>query len=325
MAGRLAHAQAVGLVVLFLLGSWGSVVEPIRPVAEILESENNVLRAGPGDEMNLTLTTNPNTMFKLDLPDGEPLVSAELNFSPRILPTQSGFVWDGASDWNHPDALSNGSSVSADTGALTGSSPGILWDFNTNNQGWTFSNSYTARVSSPACGYNGSSGGSLRTYAGSTYGTSPVVNLAGGANVPFHAWVHEGRSGCGETPDSSENLQFQYKTAAGGWTVFQTFSGGGAQTTNSQFMTVLPAAAVHANSQFRIHQTSGSSTCCDYWFVDDIHLATPPESNWTSPTMGHKTGTTSFWRPTSTLRSTSTLKFPRVPSSTGPFSTRLAK
>ena len=59
MAGRLAHAQAVGLVVLFLLGSWGSVVEPIRPVAEILESENNVLRAGPGDEMNLTLTTNP--------------------------------------------------------------------------------------------------------------------------------------------------------------------------------------------------------------------------------------------------------------------------
>ena len=96
MAGRLAHAQAVGLVVLFLLGSWGSVVEPTRPVAEVLESENDVLRAGPGDEMNLTLTTNPNTMFKLDLPDGEPLVSAELNFSPRILPTQSGFVWDGA-------------------------------------------------------------------------------------------------------------------------------------------------------------------------------------------------------------------------------------
>ena len=255
MAGRLAHAQAVGLVVLFLLGSWGSVVEPARPVAEVLEHENDVLRAGPGDEMNLTLTTNPNTMFKLDLPDGEPLVSAELNFSPRILPTQSGFVWDGASDWNHPDALSNGSSVSADTGALTGSSPGILWDFNTNNQGWTFSNSYTARVTSPACGFNGSTGGSLRTYAGSTYGTSPVVNLAGGANVPFHAWVHEGRSGCGETPDSGENLQFQYKTAAGGWTAFQTFSGGGAQTSNSQFMTVLPAAALHTNSQFRIHQT----------------------------------------------------------------------
>ena len=119
-----------------------------------------------------------------------------------------------------------------------------------------------------------------------------MVNLAGGANIPFHAWVHEGRSGCGETPDSGENLQFQYKTAAGGWTVFQTFSGGGSQTSNFQFMTTLPAAAIHANSQFRIHQTSGSSTCCDYWFVDDIRIATPPESNWTSPTMGHKVGST---------------------------------
>ena len=290
MAGRRAHAQALGLVVLFVMSSWLSLVAPAGSDIEVLAEENVVLGAGQGDEMNLTLTTSPNTMFKLDLPDGEPLVNAELNFTPRILPTQSGFVWESETHWNHPDAISNGSSAS--NGFLTGSSPGILWDFNTNNQGWTFQNSYTARVSSPACGYNGSSGGSLRTYAGSTYGTSPTVNLAGGANVPFHAWVHEGRSGCGETPDSGENLQFQYKTATGGWTVFQTFSGGGAQTSNFQFMTTLPAAALHANSQFRIHQTSGSSTCCDYWFVDDVHLATPPESNWTSPTLGHKSGST---------------------------------
>ena len=290
MAGRRAHAQALCLVVLFVMSSWLSLVAPAGPNASVLSEENVVMEAGQGDVMNLTLTTNPNTMFKLDLPAGEPLVNAELNFTPKILPTQSGFAWDSQSDWTHPDAISNGSSVSNDV--LTGSSPGILWDFNTNNQGWTFQNSYTARVTSPSCGYNGSSGGSLRTYAGSTYGTSPVVNLAGGANIPFHAWVHEGRSGCGETPDSGENLQFQYKTAAGGWTVFRTFSGGGSQTSNFQFMTTLPAAAVHANSQFRIHQTSGSSTCCDYWFVDDIRIATPPESNWTSPTLGHKTGTT---------------------------------
>ena len=57
-------------------------------------------------------------------------------------------------------------------------------------------------------------------------------------------------------------------------------------------MTTLPAAALHTNSQFRIHQTSGSSTCCDYWFVDDVHIATPPASNWTSPTMGSKAGMT---------------------------------
>ena len=290
MAGRRAHAQALGLMVLFVMSSWLHAVGPALQNTPTLADENVVMNAGQGDQVNLTLTSTPNTMFKLDLPNNEPLVNAELHFSPRVLPTQSGFVWDSESTWNHPDAISNGSSSSG--GVLTGSSPGILWDFNTNNQGWTFSNSYTARVTSPACGFNGSSGGSLRTYAGSTYGTSPVVNLAGGANVPFHAWVHEGRSGCGETPDSGENLQFQYKTAAGTWTVFQTFSGGGAQTSNFQFMTTLPAAALHTNAQFRIHQTSGSSTCCDYWFVDDVHIATPPESNWTSPTLGHKAGST---------------------------------
>ncbi|MGB0313827.1 MAG: hypothetical protein ACPGDD_08065, partial [Poseidonia sp.] len=290
MAGRRGHAQAVGLVVLFVLSTWLHAVGPALQHSPTLVNENVVKSAGAGDEVNLTLTSTPNTMFTLDLPDNEPLVTAEMQFTPRVLPTQSGFTWNSDSIWSHPDAISNGSSSSG--GILTGSSPGILWDFNTNNQGWTFSNSYTARVTSPSCGFNGSSGGSLRTYAGSTYGTSPVVNLAGGANVPFHAWVHEGRSGCGETPDSGENLQFQYKAASGSWTTFRTFSGGGSQTSNFQFMTTLPAAALHTNSQFRIHQTSGSSTCCDYWFVDDVHIATPPESNWTSPTLGYKSGST---------------------------------
>lgn len=288
MAGRRVHAQALVLVALMVFSGGLSTLVFEASTSVTLNEETRPQLVGEGDQMDLTLTSTPNTNFKLDLPNAEPLVNAELMFTPKILPLQSGFVWDEAADWNHPDAIKNGSSVS--NGALTGSSAGVLWDFNTNNQGWTFSNSYTARVTSPACGYNGSSGGSLRTYAGSTYGTSPVVNLAGGVNIPFHAWVHEGRSGCGETPDSGENLQFQYKTAAGGWTVFRTFSGGGSQTTNFQFMTTLPAAAVHANSQFRIHQTSGSSTCCDYWFVDDVHIATPPESNWTSPTLGHKSG-----------------------------------
>ena len=77
--------------------------------------------------------------------------------------------------------------------------------------------------------------------------------------------------------------------------MFHTFNAAGfsgTPKTNFQYMTTLPAAALHANAQFRIHQTSGSSTCCDYWFVDDIHIATPPESNWTSPTLGHKAGST---------------------------------
>ena len=94
MAGRHGHAQAVCLVVLFVMSSWLSLVAPAGPEGGVLSDENVVLQAGQGDEMNLTLSTSPNTMFKLDLPSGEPLVSAELNFTPRILPTQSGFVWD---------------------------------------------------------------------------------------------------------------------------------------------------------------------------------------------------------------------------------------
>ena len=292
MAGRRLRASAFGLVVLLVASTWLGALTAFDGDSIALGEQSEPSLVGVGDTVDLTLTTLPNSNFDLDLPADEPLVSAELNFTPKVLPSQSGFVWDSASDWNHPDALSNGSSVSSTTGGLTGSSPGILWDFNTNSQGWTFSNSYTGRVTTPACGYNGTSGGSLRTYAGSTYGTSPVLNLAGGVNIPFHAWVHEGRVGCGETPDSGENLQFQYRTSSGSWTTFRTFSGGGSQTTNFQFMTTLPAAALHASSQFRIHQTSGSSTCCDYWFIDDIHIATPPASNWTSPSMGHRSGVT---------------------------------
>ena len=203
-----------GLVVLLVTSTWLGALTAYDGDSIVLGEQSEPSLVGVGDTVDLTLTTLPNSNFDLDLPADEPLVSAELNFTPKVLPSQSGFVWDSASDWNHPDALTNGSSVSSTTGGLTGSSPGILWDFNTNRvKGWTFSNSYTGRVTTPACGYNGTSGGSLRTHAGSTYGTSPVLNLAGGFNIPFHAWVHEGRIGCGETPDTNENLQFQYKPA----------------------------------------------------------------------------------------------------------------
>ena len=289
MAGRHVHAKALVLVVLMVFsGSLGTLFAT-PPSSSTLEEARPAFFVGEGDSMDLTLTSSVNTNFKLDLPADEALVSAEMLFSPKVLPLQSGFVWDDASDWNHPDAMKNGSTVS--NGALTGSSAGVLWDFNANNQGWTFSG-YGGRVTTPTCGLNGSSGGSLRTYAGSSYATSPTVNLAGGVNIPFHAWVRQGSSGCGEEPDSNENLYFQYKTTAGSWVNFRTFSGSTTGGSVTPFQMTLPAAAVHATSQFRIHQNSGSGTCCDFWFVDDVHIATPPESNWTSPSLGHKSGST---------------------------------
>ena len=113
MAGRRAHARALILVVLFVMSSWLNAVAPSTEETSVLEPEHEVMQAGQGDEMDLTLTTNPNTMFTLDLPNGEPLVNAELKFTPKVLPTQSGFVWESESDWNHADAISNGSTVSS--------------------------------------------------------------------------------------------------------------------------------------------------------------------------------------------------------------------
>ena len=88
--------------------------------------------------------------------------------------------------------------------------------------------------------------------------------------MPLHVWVREGSSSCGEEPDGNEDLQIQYRTASNTWTTLHTFSGSPSSTNiATQYMTNLPAAALHATTQIRFHQTSGSGTCCDYWFVDD--------------------------------------------------------
>ena len=65
MAGRRAHAQALCLVVLFVMSSWLSLVAPAGLNTSVLAEENVVSEAGQGDVMNLTLTPTPNTMFKL--------------------------------------------------------------------------------------------------------------------------------------------------------------------------------------------------------------------------------------------------------------------
>ncbi|MEK9696623.1 MAG: hypothetical protein VW270_12745, partial [Candidatus Poseidoniales archaeon] len=122
-------------------------------------------RLSAADQLaNLTLNpTTPNSNFKLNLPEGEPLTSASIEIEPYATAMHSGFVWDDTSIWSHSDATNGGVSIQGNS--MTGTSAGNLWDFNNGNQGWTFSG-YGARVTSPSCGMNGSSGGSIRTYAG---------------------------------------------------------------------------------------------------------------------------------------------------------------
>ena len=183
MTGVRHRSLALGLVLLMLTTPLVGLMSN-EPSRQAHLEERRPMLVGAGDEVNLTLSTVPNSQLTLDLPTDEPVYRAELALAPRVLPAHSGFVWDEASDWEHPDAMRNGTLATGST--LTGTAEGQLWDFNNGAQGWTFSNSFSGRITTPACGFNGSTGGSIRTHGGSTYATSPTVDLTGGHSCNNH-------------------------------------------------------------------------------------------------------------------------------------------
>ena len=227
--------------------------------------------------------------FTLDVPSSQPVSNVHLSMSPGIEPSSNGLTWSGPSAWGHSDAVSDGATVDAD-GFLTGSRAGTVWDFNTGLQGWTVSSpSYVSRYTI-ACGVNGTSGGSIKTQApgasSSEHATSPAINLAGANAVPIHIWVRQGSSSCGEEPDSNEDLQLRYKTVSGSWNTLHTWLGSTYNQPPQQWTGMLPAAALHSSTQIRMLQTGGTGSTYDYWFFDDVRIASPPVSNWTSPSLG---------------------------------------
>ena len=298
MAGSL-KGRSVAFFVLFLF-----VFAPFTSLApaasfDVLEEITAPSFVGENTPVSVDIRPGQSSQnpFELTLPSSTgSITNLEMTMQSSPLQNSQTLLWQGASAWNHADATH--SNTYSQSGFLTGSGSSPGYDFNNGAQGWTFSNSLSSRITTPACGYNGSSGGSIRTHGGSTFATSPVIDLSNRVNIPFHAWVHEGRSGCGETPDSGENLQFKYKTANSQWITFHTFQAAGFSGTpksNFQYSSTLPAAALHANSQFRIQQTAGSgggSTCCDFWFIDDVKVVLPPVTEWTSPSFGYNNSAT---------------------------------
>jgi len=285
--GGYAH-HAFLLVALMLLGGPIQIALSAQSSGTISESklsdETTLLRSQPFAPIPLSLDgLNVNDSFALYVPADEPIVALELQISPSVQITQAPTIWQDNSIWTHSDALLDGAKQSGAGLSLKGVD--AVWNFNSGNDGWTFSNSYSGR-SILQCGTNGSGGGSIRTYAGLTYATSPVVDLSGLSTVSFHAWVRQGSSGCGEEPDGNENFYFQYKTSSGSWATFQTYLGSTAGGTAAQLNINLPSAALHANARIRAHQNGGSGTCCDYWFFDDVFLDLPSAATWTSPTIG---------------------------------------
>ena len=120
--------------------------------------------------------------------------------------------------------------------------------------------------------------------------TGPQVDLTGHQGLAVQAWIKQGNSGCGEEPDSNENFYLEYKNSNNGWGQIQYLAGSsiGGSVTNVNYN--LPADAYHSTFQVRARQNSGSGTCCDYWFFDDIILPGTNGANLTSRSFGWSSG-----------------------------------
>ncbi|MGB0781227.1 MAG: hypothetical protein ACPGQN_05545, partial [Candidatus Poseidoniaceae archaeon] len=178
--------RGIALLVLFLfvMGPYTTFAPPAPEV--YLEGEQVVDSVSVGT--SVTVDVRPGqaslTPFELDLPSSSgAITSLDMTVQSATMANSQTLLWEGDSAWNHIDAVKN--NTFSQSGILTGDGSAPGYDFNNGAQGWTFSNSYSTHWTTQSCGYNGSSGGSLRTYAGSTHATSPATNLAGRSNIPF--------------------------------------------------------------------------------------------------------------------------------------------
>lgn len=106
---------------------------------------------------------------------------------------------------------------------------------------------------------------------------SQVISLAGKSNV-YLLYSHE-RTGGGDAPEPGEDLIVSFKNAAGNWIELDRQLGAGPSATQyTREWVALPAAALHANFQFRFQNsaTPSTTTPMDDWFVDDVELITAP-------------------------------------------------
>lgn len=228
--------------------------------------------------------------LKLEVTEDNPIKDLQLSLESALNPRYPAITWKGAGAWNHPDADLGGLDIV--NGALQTGFDGVVYDFNSGMDGWvSSSSSYGARYTN-TCGVNGSSGGSLYTRGASVSITSPQINLAGQTGLSLEAWILQGSWGCGEEPDTNEDLYVEYKSSSNSWKSLIHKLGSIAGGTASQNNVKLPADAYHNTFQIRVRQSAGSGTCCDYWFIDDISLPGSPGSSWTSPSFGWASNST---------------------------------
>ena len=268
------------------------VVSPATSGTE-LEQSPNIFGASLNSTETVTISSHPNGIsnsFKLDVAEGEAVRNIALDLSPKVLPRSEGLSFTDPSDFNQTGAIAE--AVDYNSSGLSVSAIDEYWSFDSSGSlptGWTSSNGNYGRINTMSCGTNGSSSRSLVIRHGTVSVTSNVIDLSSLSQGIFAMWMTEGRSGCGEDPDSSEHMYVEYKRSSGSWGQITYYNAGlgypGYTNRNDQFN--LPNDAFHSNFQFRFRMPHGSGTCCDWWFVDDVRLTKPGGlGNWTSPAFG---------------------------------------
>ena len=277
-----------------------SLATLLAPPASTPDSSGGELAGPPGvfgaslnSTETVTISSHPNGIsnsFKLDIAEGEAVRSIGLELSPKVLPRSEGLSFTDPSDFNQSGAISQG--VDYNTSGLSVSAIDEYWSFEGSSglpSGWSTTNGNYGLINTMSCGTNGSSSRSLTLRHGTVTVTSNVIDLSALSQGIMALWMTEGRSGCGEDPDSSEHLYVEYKRSSGSWGQITFYNAGlgypGYTNRNDQFN--LPSDAFHSNFQFRFRLPYGSGTCCDWWFVDDVRLTKPGGlGNWTSPVFG---------------------------------------
>jgi len=280
-------AKALVLVMIMLCSSQLSMYTSQSNGEELVEYETQkktsgdvktVNIAGPGSRgVGPTIAMNPT--------DALQTISMKIKSGNSYRST--GFSWD---DWGQAGFTTTGLEVDTD-GALVLGFQGVTWDFNNGAQGWnSTSSSYAQRTTTITCGMSGNNGGSWWTRGSNVYVTSPAVSLSGYAGLSINAWVRQGNSGCGEEPDTNENFYLQYKNSNNQWIQFHYSPGStiGGSVTNVNYN--LPTDAYHSSFQVRARQNSGSGTCCDYWFFDDVIIPGTSGANLTTRSFGWDVG-----------------------------------
>ncbi len=281
MARMRSHTYGVlFIIVSMLLVPWTSTLQPA--------AQERLFTAVGVEQTLIVSSAGGAASMIVEVPLNEALTGLSLELEPSILGRSEAISWTNELHFNH--SQSSPEMVDYNGSGLSLMGVDVNWDLNNGGSvptGWTRSSSTYSQVNQRSCGRNGSTGYSLLTFGGYTWWDSPAVDLSGMSNGDVSFWIKQGNSGCGEEPDSNENLYIQYRTSSGSYVTLRTMSGSTAGGTSSTYTHNLPSAAFHSNFKMRFYQNSGSGSCCDYWFFDDVSLTRPGgEGNWTSPAFG---------------------------------------